>query len=45
MRLSCALHAENPDFPLLLNVSEWLDALRLRQAMPRKEVEFDQELA
>jgi energy-coupling factor transporter ATP-binding protein EcfA2 len=45
MRLSCALHAENPNFPLLLNVSEWLEALRLRPAAPSKEVEFDQELA
>jgi energy-coupling factor transport system ATP-binding protein len=44
MRLSCALRAENPNFPLLLNVSEWLEALRVRPAVARKEVEFDQEL-
>jgi energy-coupling factor transporter ATP-binding protein EcfA2 len=45
MRLSCALRAENPDFPLLLNVSEWLEALRLWAVAPGKEVEFDQESA
>jgi energy-coupling factor transporter ATP-binding protein EcfA2 len=45
MRLSCALRAENPDFPLLLNVSEWLEALRVRSEATRKEVQFDQEAA
>jgi energy-coupling factor transporter ATP-binding protein EcfA2 len=45
MRLSCALRAENPDFPLLLNVSEWLEALRVRPAATGKEVQFDQESA
>jgi energy-coupling factor transporter ATP-binding protein EcfA2 len=46
MSLSCALRAENPEFPLLLNVSEWLEALRMRPAGDRasdgKEVQFDQ---
>jgi energy-coupling factor transporter ATP-binding protein EcfA2 len=42
MSLSCALRAENPEFPLLLNVSEWLEALRMRPAAPRREVQFDQ---
>jgi energy-coupling factor transporter ATP-binding protein EcfA2 len=40
MSLSCALRAENPEFPLLLNVSEWLEALRMQPAA-RREVQFD----
>ncbi len=45
MSLSCALRAEDPNFPLLLNMREWLEALRTRPAAAGKEVEFDQELA
>jgi energy-coupling factor transporter ATP-binding protein EcfA2 len=45
MSLSCALRAENPEFPLLLNVAEWLEALRMRLAgdgaRDGKEVQFN----
>ena len=34
IRLSCALRAEDPDFPLLLNVSEWQAALQMRHTAP-----------